>query len=368
MSGQTLAALVTFFVGLSGLLTTASEGKYPVITADNAEQVTLLAELPVQQLASFAWSPDGSTLAVSSQENIYVYNLSDFSLASTIQMGSLWKLFYRPDGTLIALRTREEHSNASARQIIQLVDVKAEKQLAELRVDAQFISAVALNHDRTLLALGDDQNQIQIWDLVHAKQIGLLKGHEVPPSTLAFSDDSRFLASGAGTGDHLLFVWDVGTSSQLRLLSGNSTDFDIPAEVLAFSPDGQWLVAGTSHGDPLVRWNISALPFRTGSGEPLISGLGSVSDLAFSPDSRLLAAVYNPPTFPTAAYIRLVDIATGTTRLEWRVEHTPVRLSFSANGKFLATVNEDKAAIQLWGIQPTTDCASETPSPPTCSP
>jgi WD40 repeat protein len=337
---------------MSGMWIAPSEATYPVITPDNADHVTLLAELPVQQMESFAWSPDGTTLAVSSQDDIYLYNLTDLSLASTIQVGSLWKLFYRPDGTLMALRTHDAHTNKRAGIIIELIDVIEQKQLAELRVDAQFITSGALNRDRTLLALGDDGNQIQVWDLVHAKRVGLLKGHEVPPSTLAFSENSQFLASGAGTGDHQILLWDTGTLSQLRVLSGNSTDFDIPAEVLEFSPDNQWLIAGTSHGDPLVRWNISALPFGIASGEPLISGLGSVSDVAFSPDSRIVAAVYNPPTLPTAAYIRLVDVATSTTRLEWRIADTPVSLSFSVDGKFLATANEDKAAIQLWGIQP----------------
>jgi WD40 repeat protein len=58
-----------------------------------------------------------------------------------------------------------------------------------------------------------------------------LKSHSKAVTSLAFSNDSRLLATGSY--DSIIKLWDVATMSELITLQNNP----IPVRAIAFSPD-----------------------------------------------------------------------------------------------------------------------------------
>src|SRR5262249_39149895 len=69
------------------------------------------------------------------------------------------------------------------------------------------IRAVSVSPDGKRVAWGGDDRTVRIWDLDHAKEIAQLGGHQHAVVSLAFTRNSRLVASASGDGTVLL--WDV---------------------------------------------------------------------------------------------------------------------------------------------------------------
>lgn len=120
--------------------------------------------------------------------------------------------------------------------------------------------------------------------LVHAQTPTLkatlhhtFKAHSAPPRQLAFSPDSKILATSGV--DSVVKLWSLADGKLIRALIHPEGVTSI-----AFSRDGQWLVSGSY--DSMVRvWRV-----RDGAlQQPLTGYLGDVWSVVFSPNGRWLA-------------------------------------------------------------------------------
>lgn len=98
-------------------------------------------------------------------------------------------------------------------------------------------------------------------------------------STMAFSPDGRWLASGGV--DHLICLWDVATGHLVRKLEGHTG----AVLTLAFSPDGALLASG-SDDESTILWDVATGKMR----RRFLAPPGAVYQVAFSPDGRSLAS------------------------------------------------------------------------------
>jgi WD domain, G-beta repeat len=105
----------------------------------------------------------------------------------------------------------------------------------------------------------------------------LLRGHSAtkPVTALAFSHDSRFLASGSD--DDTVIVWDVATGRQVRR-------FDQGHELVhvVFSGDGRYLASADDNGTVKV-WDVT-------QGRNVATGAasGKIDSLQFAPDASFV--------------------------------------------------------------------------------
>jgi WD40 repeat protein len=158
-----------------------------------------------------------------------------------------------------------------------------------------------------------------------------LKGHSSWVFAVAFSPDSRLLASDS---DKIIRLWDTATGGLQRTLEGHSSSIIS----VVFSPNGQLLASG-SHDGIIRLWDTI-----TGGLRQILAGhLSWVKSLAFSPDSQLLASGSNDNT------VRLWDNTTGVQREVIRTQGMVTQLELFQNGSRIIT---NLGSIH---IQPTSD-------------
>jgi WD40 repeat protein len=201
------------------------------------------------------------------------------------------------------------------------------------------VLAVAFSPDGKLLATGDVNHEIHIWQVSDGKPLLSCRVHEGWIWSVAFSPDGKLLATSANRSVHL---WDVQSGVRVQTFSGYSDRvFSV-----AFSPDGQWLATGSE--DHLVRiWEV-----RTGQLLHTLAGhTDEVRSVAFS---SMLGCKTTAANLASASYdgtIRLwnvfngkcVRVLKGHVGWVWSV-------AFSPDGQTLASGGAD-GCLRLWQVK-----------------
>jgi len=276
---------------------------------------------------SFAFSPDGKTLAGSEDEKgIRLWDVaSGQQLRTVVGLASaVYTVAFSPDGRTLA----GTEDNA-----IKLWDVTTGRELRTLAGHIDEVNSVALSPDGHTLASSGRGSTIALWDLTSGRELRTLAGHTDSVYCVAFSPDGSTLASGSM--DNTIKLWDVASGRELRTLKGH-TDW---VYSIAFSPDGRTLAS--SGLDVIIElWDVAS-----GSQLRTLTGHSSIVDsLAFGPDGRTLASGSRDKT------IKLWDVASGR-ELHTFASHTDwvYSIAFSPDGRTLASGSRDKT-VKLWDV------------------
>jgi WD40 repeat protein len=115
--------------------------------------------------------------------------------------------------------------------------------------DADRVLSVAFTPDGSLLASGNRQCAVELWDVKADKKKATYKGHNKWVSSMAFSLDGGTLAAGGSNGP--IKLWDVKTGVVIATLPGHITT----TSAVAFSPDGTILASGSWYGEVKL-WDV----------------------------------------------------------------------------------------------------------------
>ena len=157
---------------------------------------------------------------------------------------------------------------------------------------------------------------------------------------LEFKDGERAVLSPDGRklavlgGDAMVVLWDVLTNREIRRWKAHERT---PGQIYQFSPDSKTL-ASSVFGREIRFWNV-----ETGNLIAEIKGVGG-RHLIFSPDGKSIL-------FDDGETIFMRDVGTGkeTRRFVGHGSWLIPAMSFSANGKYLASASRDHTVI-LWDV------------------
>ncbi|MGH7225585.1 MAG: WD40 repeat domain-containing protein, partial [Gemmataceae bacterium] len=206
---------------------------------------------------------------------------------------------------------------------------------------------LALSPDESLLAGADSDDPkgtIRLWAAATGQLERALNGHQDKVHSFVFSPDSRRLAST--DYNKTIRVWDVANGRQLHQFNVKDTEF------LTFSPDGRWLASANYLGDPTRDGQIILWDLVSGREKSRFAPVRnkSVYRLAFSPDSRLLAATVGGNGRNDPIEVAVWDVANGTRLHLLDGQKTGAwSLAFSPDGRMLAIEGSDGALI-LWEL------------------
>ena len=263
-----------------------------MITIDNADQLQLSEIVPdLVSSGQIAYSPSGDYVAVATEAGVQIYSKT---LASEFQ----------------------------------LMETEAP------------VYSVAFSSDGLLLAGGDYEGRVYLWEIGNEEAIAVFDGYDDDAliREIAFFDNNNLLMSrGRSSGKTAVKIWDLASKTNITTI----TDSEYLISAAIPNTFGKFIVTVDSEGSLQI--------FDSDSGQLQLSqekNLGGF-DLQFSPDQSILASagVYT---------VTLTDWQDGDRIATLDASRGLVSdIAFNADGTLMAT-GDTEGEIHIWDVKRST--------------
>ena len=312
--------------------------------ATRKEKVTLKGYL--DEATCVSYSPDGRYLASGSDDKtIKIWDLTTGKEKVTLKGHSneVTSVSYSPNGRYLASgdSLHSYRNSQGDNNTIKIWDLAIGKEKATFKGHSKGISSVSYSPDGHYLASGSWDHTIKIWNLATGKEKATLKGHSERVTSVSYSPDGHYLASGSW--DHTIKIWNLATGKEKATLKGHSNE----VTSVSYSPDGHYLASG-SWDHTIKIWNLA-----TGKEKAILKGhVNEVTSVSYSPDGRYLASGSNDKT------VKIWDLATGKEKATLKGHSWGVTsVCYSPDGHYLASGDDSWLAskygaktIRIWDV------------------
>ena len=209
-------------------------------------------------ISNMAFSPDGKLLASTSGWIVAIWSVAQGDMVREIRrdpkdasvvglpFSDSGKFLYGgcSDGNLV------EWQVGDGKQMQTLV-VKPDPSAP---IYAFLVRAVAFSHDKTQFANGSHTGEVNVWEVKSGKHISRLVGSRGEIKSLAFNLSDSLLA--VGDSDDVIRIWDLKVAGEPRILRRDPGK-DLPGWIyaVAFFPNGNTLASGGFHAG-VILWDL----------------------------------------------------------------------------------------------------------------
>lgn len=262
---------------------------------------------------STAISPDGKILAIGSDKQIQLWELTKGQVLKTLEghNGNIWSLTFSPNGeTLIScsgdstiklwnVRTGELQRTLSHENWVNFVAISPDGETlvsayktvrlwkantGELQKIVEGFGPIGFSPDGQILLSSDGKGKIQIRDASTGELRRTIRVSESSGeglSLMALAPDNKTVAS-VRVGKGTIEVWELRNGRRMYLLDGEVSEI----KAIAISPNSEILASATGEGK-IQLWNL-----RTGELlESFPAYSMTVKGIAFTPDGKQLVSV-----------------------------------------------------------------------------
>jgi len=312
-------------------------GTPPLLMLDTGGHMALIKDI--------AFTPDGTQLvSASADKTIRVWDLATGKTARFIRgeadqgdPGKIYAMALSPDGRWLATAgllsgTRE------LKCAIRLYDFATGKLIGLLKGHDNVVNGLAFSPDGKYLISGSGDRDAIIWDVEQKSLKHRLEGHTAQIYAVGFTPDSARAVTGSN--DNTLRLWSVADGSEIAHMIGPQDN----VYALAVAPDGR--IASGDDSGKIWLWDGKTGEFI----EILAQQESDISSLSFSPDGKLLLS--GAGSLGSSSKCFVFDVSSGDIHLEYDKHDNLVRATaISPDGRWAATGGGDNQEIHIWDLK-----------------
>jgi WD40 repeat protein len=282
-------------------------------------------------VVAVAFAPDGKTLAALGKEQEWGVFLWDVARKKQIRRLALGypntllggSVAFSPDGRYLA--------SMSGDSTVHVWEVAAGQAFHASEHHQQGIGTLALSPDGKVAASGSSEGTVHLWEVATGKELGRLAGHREGVSLMAFGADGKTLITR--DKDHTrMHWWDVAAGTETRCVRGPWMN----SNGAALAPDRKTLAVLDANAPKFVHVLEADTGRETHRFETAAEERGR-SGLTYSPDGKWLASTR-----------QVWSTATGKVVRQIAADEPNVALAFSPDSRLLAALQQNR--ISLWEV------------------
>ena len=330
----------------------SSGGRYDAVYVWHHESGEQVAEFTVDEslkprfrpgFIPLSFSPDGKLLAGATPEHtISIWDLEAKERIACLKghVAQVAELIFSPCGQF--LTSADRNGILHEWDIHKIAERAFPFGFSELPTYATGTTKLAYFTDGTLIAAGNHESTVTLWDPKRGNKLRTLRSERCP-FPVCFSPQTLQLAlSGERDSSDEIQFWDIGeTSSRKRCLS--IRDYTPSCGAVTFSPDGKILAAGHWNGS-IRLWDVKRLKrlktFGTGN-------TSAVKSLDFSPCGKQLASGASDTTIKIWDIEKVDAPLAAFTADQKEDQESAWRVAFLPSGDGLVCANS-KGHLYVW--------------------
>lgn len=158
--------------------------------------------------ASVVFTPDNAYVAAACEDVVKIWSVADKTLYKQIpgSRGDITGIAFNREGNQMVTITRKGYMNVSG--------WPTGNKKWEIDSGSDRLLSVAISPDSQMIATGDDEGDIKLWDAAGGKKLAEIKAHNKKIHTISFDAKGRNIISASD--DLSIKFWDINTKREIR--------------------------------------------------------------------------------------------------------------------------------------------------------